>query len=67
MVEKRFPKKGKITEKGNVQRLEGLNLGGVVELGSKSLKAKYPTDDANSVIPMPVTCWDAPKYTVKPA
>ena len=43
---------------------KGLILGGVVDAGKMSLKQKKPSDDANIVIPIPVTCWDAPKYTV---
>ena len=39
----------------------GLIFGGVVDAGKMSLKQKNPSEDANIVIPIPVTCWDAPK------
>ncbi len=44
---------------------KGLIFGGVVEAGSINLKIKKPSEDANIVIPMPVTCCEAPRYTVK--
>ena len=46
---------------------KGLIFGGVVDAGKMSLKQKKPSDDANIVIPMPVTCCDAPKYIVNTA
>ena len=45
----------------------GLIFGGVVDAGKISLKQKKPSEDANMVIPMPVTCCDATKYTVNRA
>ena len=36
-----------------------------MEYGKISLKEKNPNEDANIVIPIPVTCCEAPKYTEK--
>ena len=39
----------------------GIIFGGVVLLGKINLNEKKPTDEANIVMPMPVTCCDAPR------
>ena len=45
----------------NHGKTKGIIFGGVVLLGKINLNEKKPTDEANIVMPMPVTCCDAPR------
>ena len=51
-----WPKKGRSDRKGMSTGWKGVIFGGVVEDGRISLKQKKPNEEANIVIPIPVTC-----------